>query len=972
MDSHACEALDVFDAYPAPTFIVDDDLRLLRVNRAARALLGEPEPTLLMKRGGEALRCVHSTGEGGCGRQRDCKQCVIRNSVDQALTTRSVHRARTFMRLRRDGDESDVCMLVSASAVEREGTLRAVLTVEDVSDVQLKDQVLRTEAALREAHERAASLARFPEENPDPVLRIASDLSLAYANSAAYSALPDLPLAVGERVPPELAVAARRALDERTRIWIELASAGRTFALSFSVSGNEVNVYGNDVTEQRWAFEQLAAEKERLRVTLGSIGDAVIATDDESRVTLLNGVAEELTGWSAGAATGRHVDEVFRIISEETRQPAVNPIRRVLAEGIVVGLANHTALVARDGSERPIADSAAPIRDAQGRVSGVVLVFRDQTMEREAEEALRESERRVRTMLQAILSPAAELATLELGDVLDADALRSMMRDFHELTRIPMAIIDLEGRVLVGVGWQDICTKFHRVHPETCKHCIDSDTRLSAGVPAGEIRRYKCKNNMWDVATPIHIGGHHAGNVFMGQFFFEDEPIEYDVFRAQAARYGFDEREYLAALDAVPRLSSANVAAGMEFFLKFAGMVSQSSFNNLKLAHAAAERETLLSSVREAKERLEETDRRKDEFLAVLSHELRNPLAPIRNSLIVLDRASSAAQAARARSVIERQVKHLSGLVDDLLDVTRISHGKISLNREHLDLREVVRRTCDDHRDAFEHRDIEMHLDLPFGPVWIDADTTRIAQAVGNVVQNAAKFTPPKGRVTVAVSCRGSHAEVAVRDTGVGIASSDLERIFEPFAQADQGLARTHGGLGLGLALVRKLVELHGGTARARSEGLGTGAEIVIRLPLAGGAPVERPRDVAPRSPGSRSVLVIEDNLDSGESLADVLTLYGHTVQVAADGRSGVTLARELRPDVVLCDIGLPDMPGYDVARAIRSDGALRATRLVALSGYALPEDRERSRAAGFDHHIAKPADVEELMRLLDAEPHPG
>jgi PAS domain S-box-containing protein len=946
---------------------VDGDLRLLGINRAARVALGRGDDAaqLLMKRGGEALHCVLAAGPGGCGRQDACTDCVIRRSVGHALEVGAVRRARAFMRLGGE-DPVDVCLLVSASPLADHGATHAVLTLEDVSDVQLKEEVIRSERALRDADARAASLARFPEENPDPVLRVAADGVLAYANKAARVALGHMRLEVGRDVPAELARDVRRALEGGRRVWSELSCGDRIFALSFMPVGREVNLYGHDVTEEKRTLAELAAQKERLRVTLSSIGDAVVATDESARITLVNGVAEKLTGWSAGDAIGRRIDEVFKILNEDTREAAVNPVERALREGVIVGLANHTSLVARDGSERPIADSAAPIRDAQGRTTGVVLVFRDQTSERASEKALRESERRIRAKLDAILSPEGDISNLELGDVLDAEALRSMMLELNRLSRIPMAIIDVRGKVLVGVGWQDICTKFHRVHPETCKHCIESDTCLSAGVPPGEIRLYKCKNNMWDVATPVLLGGHHAGNVFMGQFFFEDEPLDYDVFRSQAARYGFDEGDYLAALEAVPRLSRESVATGMQFFLKFAGMVSQSSYSNLKLARSAAERESLLTSLRESKEHLEEADRRKNEFLAVLSHELRNPLAPIRNSLYLLDRAPPGShQATRARSVIDRQTKHLSRLVDDLLDVTRISHGKISLNRSRIDVRDVVRRTCDDNRSAFEQGEIEMHLDLPFGPVWIDADETRVSQALGNLIQNAAKFTPTPGRVMVGVAAREDRAEIVVRDTGVGIEPRDLERMFQPFAQADQGLARTQGGLGLGLALVKGLVELHGGFVRAHSDGAGHGSEFVITLPLCTAVP---PADLPnATSVGTRRklVLIVEDSVDAGQSLADILELEGHRTVLARSGATAIAIAREIRPDVVLCDIGLPDLSGFEVARTIRADAALRSSVLIALSGYAQPEDRRRAIDAGFDAHVAKPPDVEALKTML-------
>ncbi len=296
--------------------------------------------------------------------------------------------------------------------------------------------------------------------------------------------------------------------------------------------------------------------------------------------------------------------------------------------------------------------------------------------------------------------------------------------------------------------------------------------------------------------------------------------------------------------------------------------------------------------------------------------------------------------------------------------MTRISHGKISLDRARVDLREVVRRTCDDNRAAFERGEIEMHLDLPFGPVWVDADETRMSQAVGNLVQNAAKFTPAGGRVVVQVIAGEGRAEIRVRDTGVGIPPHELERMFEPFAQADQGLARTNGGLGLGLALVKGLVALHGGTVRAASDGPGMGAEFVIALPLCAEAPVAEAARAATRAGAGKVVLVVDDDVVGADTLAEVLRLEGHRVAVARTGADGIRMARELAPDVVLCDIGLPDASGYEVARAIRQGGA-RAPRLVALSGYAQPEDRRRALESGFDAHVAKPVDPRELSAVV-------
>jgi signal transduction histidine kinase len=364
---------------------------------------------------------------------------------------------------------------------------------------------------------------------------------------------------------------------------------------------------------------------------------------------------------------------------------------------------------------------------------------------------------------------------------------------------------------------------------------------------------------------------------------------------------------------------------------------------------------------------LRESDRRKSAFLAVLSHELRNPLAPIANAIRLLERVPpESEQATRARAVIERQTAQLTRLVDDLLDLTRIERGKVELKLESADLRDIVRRTCEDYREAFEQHGLELHITAPAGPVTVRGDSARLAQIVGNLLHNATKFTPTGGAVTVVVGQTAGRAELRVRDTGVGLAAGQLGHLFEPFAQADQGLARTGGGLGLGLSLVKGLVEMHGGTVGGASEGFGRGAEFVVTLPLAPTVATRRPAEA--RKPKPRSIVIIEDNVDAAALLADVLALDGHRVQVALDGRSGVELVRRLRPDIVFCDIGLPDLNGYDVARALRRDEALRATRLVALSGYAQPEDRERCREAGFDAHLPKPADHDALNVLLADE----
>ena len=361
--------------------------------------------------------------------------------------------------------------------------------------------------------------------------------------------------------------------------------------------------------------------------------------------------------------------------------------------------------------------------------------------------------------------------------------------------------------------------------------------------------------------------------------------------------------------------------------------------------------------------------RRKTEFLAILSHELRTPLASLRNSINLLDRAQPGSDPARrANEILHRQADHLTRLVDDLLDISRITHGKIELRRSRIDAREVVRRVCEDMRDAFEERAVEIYTSEPAHPVWVDADAARLVQMVGNLLNNALKFTQPGGQVQVAVRRRGVACEVSVRDNGIGIDPQDLDSIFDPFVQAERTRHGSRGGMGIGLALVRELALSHGGSVRASSAGHGQGTEIILALPLAsdhsavvdGTAPpeVENP-------PVGLSILVIEDNQDARESLALLLALNGHEVKMAATGREGAEAVSTHRPDVVICDVGLPDLNGFDVIRAIRSTDPSNPVFAIALTGYAQPLDREEAFIAGFDAHLAKPPDFDELNRLL-------
>ena len=379
------------------------------------------------------------------------------------------------------------------------------------------------------------------------------------------------------------------------------------------------------------------------------------------------------------------------------------------------------------------------------------------------------------------------------------------------------------------------------------------------------------------------------------------------------------------------------------------------------------ERVQLLAREQAARAAAEAGNRSKEEFIAMLAHELRNSLAPIRMAMRTLrGPAERDPDVRRATEIVERQSRHLARLLDDLLDAARLAREKIELRRTATTLETVVAEALEATHELIDARGHAVDLALPSTPVWLDADPTRLAQVVGNLLNNAAKYTPPGGRITVSAETAGGTAVLRVRDTGVGISPDSLPGIFELFAQGDRRPGRSEGGLGVGLTLARMLVELHGGTLTASSDGDGGGSEFVVRLPLGTAPAAEQPPAERPPSPPTRRrILVVEDHEDTREVLRLALELEGHHVETAADGAEGVELALRMSPDIVLVDIGLPSLDGYAVAQRIR-DALGDSILLVALTGYGRDDDRRRTAVAGFDAHLVKPVDFESVTRLLD------
>jgi signal transduction histidine kinase len=380
---------------------------------------------------------------------------------------------------------------------------------------------------------------------------------------------------------------------------------------------------------------------------------------------------------------------------------------------------------------------------------------------------------------------------------------------------------------------------------------------------------------------------------------------------------------------------------------------------------------TDITERRAAEEALKHADRRKDEFLATLAHELRNPLAPIRTGLHVLNLSQDSTVVESTRKMMERQLSHMVWLVDDLLDVSRITSGKVTLRKEQVLLRAVAETAVEASRPIIEAAGHTLRVSLPDEPVWLAADPTRLAQVFTNLLTNAAKYTPEGGCINLSASREGGEVIVRVTDSGLGIPPSMLAEVFEMFTQVNRTLERSQGGLGIGLALVKRLVEFHGGTITAESPGLGGGSTFTVRLPLVEActsSPEQRstaePPSIRPSTSCCR-VLVVDDNVDGAQSLANVLQIGGHEIRIAHSGPAALDAVCPFHPDVVFLDIGLPGMNGYEVAKRLREEPLVSGAVLVALTGWGSDDDKRQSKEAGFDFHLTKPVDVAAIERIL-------
>jgi PAS domain S-box-containing protein len=760
----------------------------------------------------------------------------------------------------------------------------------------------------------------------------------------------------------------------------------------------------------RRATEAYAAaiweERERLRVTLHSIADGVIATDAEGGVTLLNPVAEVLTGWSGDqGAIGMPLMTVFNIIDEESREPVTDPVAKALRDGRSVELASHSVLIHKDGTRRPIDDSIAPIRDSNGTVAGVVLVFRDVTEKRRAEQA----DRGNREILQ-LVHQIGKIGHWEWNSLTDENkwspelealyglppggfegGYQGWAKLLHHDDRA-QAEADVQRALETGkyftefrVIWPDGSVHWLETRANVFKNELDRHVRImGVNMDITERKRQEealqASEQRWRTLTEA-----------LPNLVWTDLPDgQCDWLSSQWGKYtGISEDELLGVrwLERVVHPDdrertlacwTAACADQGDYDLEYRIRRDDGEYHWFKTRGVPIRDQqgrivywfgtcTDIEDVKQLEAALREADQRKNEFLATLAHELRNPLAPLRTGLHLLRLTDDRAEQKKTLEMMERQLAQMVRLIDDLMDISRISSNKLELRKARIPLTSVVENAVETARPLIDAKGHTLIVTLPAEPVILDADLTRLAQVFWNLLVNSAKYTDPGGHIELSARRHGSEIVVTVKDNGIGIPSPALSGLFSLFSQVDGTFERSQGGLGIGLALVKGLVEMHGGQIQADSDGSGKGSEFVVRLPLTQSRlqPEKEPPGEAPSGFCKRRFLIVDDNRDAAASLGMMLSLLGHEVRTAHDGLEALELAEAFRPEVILLDIGLPRLNGYDTCRRMRERSFGKSIFIIAVTGWGQEDDRRRSQEAGFDYHMLKPVDFAELERLL-------
>jgi PAS domain S-box-containing protein len=727
-----------------------------------------------------------------------------------------------------------------------------------------------------------------------------------------------------------------------------------------------------------------------------------------------------LTGWSYEEALEVPLDRVFRIVNEDSRLPVESPATRALREGIVVGLANHTVLLRKDGGECPIDDSAAPIRNEAGSVSGCVLIFRDVT-------ELRRMEREKASQLHTARVLAAIIETSD--DAIISKTLDGIIQSWnagaerlfghtaeqavgqHISIVLPPERLQEEDEIIARLRAGERIDHFEteRIRKDGQRILVslsispirdESGTVVGASKIARDVthHRYAEHRERQLLADTAAANAKFQAFFEQGALFAAILDVDGNVLepnRLFAEGCGFTRNEiigrpvwegpwWVESAESRARIQAAatEAAGGLNARAEVSYRTADGSKRNgvvviqpikryadqvLFLALSGAD----ITDRKRLEDDLREADRKKNEFLAMLAHELRNPLAPISNAARALRLGVGDAEAVcSASEMLERQVSLLARLVDDLLDISRITRGTIELRTTRTALGPIVLQAIEAVRPLAKSMNHEVTTTLPKNEIYVEADPARLTQVVGNILNNACKFTNAGGQIQLIVSQDNQEAAIRVCDNGIGIAPEHLPLLFDMFAQVDASLERSRDGLGIGLTLVKTLVELHGGSVTVNSGGPGRGSEFTVRLPVVEPALPAVASAAAPARPAvPQRVLIVDDNDDGAESLSMLLQFDGHETLKAHTGPEALDAAARFRPDVMLLDIGLPGMSGYEVCRRIRREPWGQAMLIVALTGWGQEEDRKRSEEAGFDTHMVKPVDHEMLLRLLASIP---
>lgn len=824
-------------------------------------------------------------------------------------------------------------------AIHEEGkTIRLVGAMQDVTERR------RSEARLRESEQRFRSLFESMDEGycvVEPVLD-AEGRPVDYRYLLANPALEDQ-----TGIANIVGKTAREVMPTHESHWIEayarvaatgepfhrvdrVADLGRWYDVSAFRVGppgdRRVGVLFNDISDRKRAEALLREKDERLKLLLDRARDyAFVVTDQDGRVIEWSVGAQAITGIAPAEILGQPTDVIYIAEDRAAGVPA-KEMKQAACEGRAEDKRWH---VRKDGNQFFTDGVMVPLRGDDGVLNGFGKVFRDVTARKRAEESV-----------QFLADASASLA--ELVDYQST------------LNRI--------ANLAVG-GFADWCM-VDMIGEDGKRERLAVNGTEAEDVPAtrNEDRSYRPIDDLARMIPQV---------LRMGEPEVVYDLDEVDLATAPqgperlANLRGLGIRSYLW----VPLLSRGRVIGGMTFL----SSSTRRRFGpeELRVAQNLAERVTVAIENAQLYRTLQEQDRRKDEFLATLAHELRNPLAPIRNGLHILrmDRTHGEATSSTL-SMMARQLGHITHLVDDLMDVARVSSGKVALRMEQVPLRAIIDAAIETSRQAIEDAEHELALRMPREAMAINADHTRLVQVLANLLNNAAKYTSPGGRIILSVQRDDGHVVIRVADTGLGIPPEMLPKVFDMFTQVGTSLERSQGGLGIGLTLVKRLVEMHGGTVSAESPGPGGGSTFSVRVPLAAGVvPIEDTTSITAIEPASHQldILVVDDNRDSAESLSRLLRILGHQVKTAHDGPETLRLLANYRPQLILLDLGLPGMSGYEVAHRIRESTELRGVTLAALTGWGQEEDRRRTREAGFDHHLVKPADPDELERIASS-----